>query len=164
MSININEAVLLGRLGRDPDIRTAQDGSKIANLNVATSRRWRDKQTGEKKEKTNWHRVVIFNPHLAEIAEKFLKKGSEVYLKGANETRKWIDNQGVERYVTEVVLGRFDGELQLGDTPGRTGGVPPAVGEGDYGTVRDVGGTGNEPPPNFDDPPFPIDERDYQQQ
>ena len=118
MAGSINKVILVGNLGRDPEIRSTQDGMRIANLAVATSETWRDKMSGERKERTEWHRVVIFNERLAEVAEKYLKKGSKVYIEGALQTRKWTDNSGQERYTTEVVLQRFRGELTMLDGAG----------------------------------------------
>lgn len=108
----INKVILVGTLGRDPEIRTTQDGKKIANLSVATSERWKDK-SGERKEKTEWHRVVIFNEGLAGVAESYLKKGGKVYLEGSLQTRKWQDKDGNDKYSTEVVLKNFGGELVM---------------------------------------------------
>jgi single-strand DNA-binding protein len=118
MAGSVNKVILLGNLGADPEIRRTQDGRPIANLRIATSERWRDKATGEQKERTEWHRVVIFNDNLCRIAEQYLKKGSKVYLEGQLQTRKWTDQQGVERYSTEVVLQNFRGELTLLDRAG----------------------------------------------
>jgi single-strand DNA-binding protein len=115
MAGSVNKVILVGNLGRDPEIRSTQDGMRIANLNLATSESWRDKMSGERKEKTEWHRVVIFNERLTELAEKYLRKGSKVYVEGALQTRKWTDNAGVEKYSTEVVLTRFKGELTMLD-------------------------------------------------
>ena len=103
MAGSVNKVILVGNLGRDPELRSTQDGMRIANLAVATSESWRDRVSGERKERTEWHRVVIFNERLAEIAEKYLKKGSKVYLEGALQTRKWTDNSGQDRYTTEIV-------------------------------------------------------------
>jgi len=122
MAGSVNKVTLIGNLGRDPEIRFSQNGDKIGNLSIATSESWNDKATGERREKTEWHRVVIFNKHLADIAEKYLKKGSKVYLEGALQTRKWTDNSGVEKYSTEVVLGNFKGELTMLDGRGDGGG------------------------------------------
>lgn len=113
MSRSVNKVILVGNLGRDPEIRTLNSGDRVANLTVATSETWRDKMSGERKEKTEWHRVVIFNDNLAKIAEQYLRKGSTVYLEGSLQTRKWTDQQGVEKYSTEVVLQKFRGELTL---------------------------------------------------
>jgi single-strand DNA-binding protein len=122
MAGSVNKVILIGNLGRDPEIRSTQDGMRIANLSVATSESWRDKASGERKERTEWHRVVVFNDKLVEIVEKYLKKGSKVYLEGALQTRKWTDNSGQERYTTEVVLQRYRGELTMLDTRGGGGG------------------------------------------
>src|SRR5271154_1942973 len=115
MAGSINKVILVGNLGRDPEIRSTNDGTRIANLNLATSESWRDRNSGERKERTEWHRVVIFNDNLVGIAEKYLKKGSKVYVEGALQSRKWTDNSGQERYTTEIVLQRFRGELTMLD-------------------------------------------------
>ncbi len=115
MAGSINKVILVGNLGRDPEIRSTNDGTRIANLALATSETWRDRNSGERKERTEWHRVVIFNERLVEIAEKYLRKGSKIYVEGSLQTRKWTDNQGQERYSTEVVLQRFRGELTMLD-------------------------------------------------
>jgi single-strand DNA-binding protein len=141
MAGSINKVILVGNLGRDPEIRSTQDGMRIANLAVATSETWRDKMSGERKERTEWHRVVIFNERLAEFAEKYLKKGRKVYVEGALQTRKWTDNSGQERYTTEIVLQRFRGELTMLDSAG--GGGPPI--EGGYDEGYAGGGFGDEP-------------------
>lgn len=117
MSGSVNKVILVGNLGKDPEIRRTQDGRPIANLTVATSESWRDKATGERKEKTEWHRVVIFSEGLCKIAEQYLKKGSKVYLEGQLQTRKWTDKDGVEKYSTEVVLQGFGGTLTMLDSP-----------------------------------------------
>lgn len=113
MSGSVNKTILIGNLGRDPEIRSTQDGKKIANLSVATSEKWRDRHSGETRERTEWHRVVIFNEGLARIAEQYLRKGSSVYIEGQLQTRKWTDQQGVERYSTEIVLNPFKGVMTL---------------------------------------------------
>ena len=113
MAGSVNKVILLGNLGRDPEVRSTQDGTKIVNLNIATSERWKDRNSGEQRERTEWHRVVIFNENLARIAEQYLRKGSTVYMEGQLQTRKWTDQQGVEKYTTEVVLQRYRGELTL---------------------------------------------------
>jgi single-strand DNA-binding protein len=118
MAGSVNKVILIGNLGADPEIRRTQDGRPIANLRVATSESWRDKTTGERKEKTEWHRVVIFNEGLCKIVEQYLKKGSKVYLEGALQTRKWTDKDGHERYSTEVVLQGFNSQLTMLDTRG----------------------------------------------
>jgi len=117
---SVNKVILVGNLGKDPEIRTMQTGSRVANLALATSESWKDKQTGERKEKTEWHRVVIFNEGLVTIAEQYLRKGSKIYLEGQLETRKWTDQSGQEKYTTEVVLRPFRGELNMLDS--RSGG------------------------------------------
>ncbi len=134
MAGSVNKVILIGNLGRDPELRSTQDGTRIANLAVATSESWRDRVSGERKERTEWHRVVIFNERLAEIAEKYLKKGSKVYVEGALQTRKWTDQGGQERYSTEVVLQRFRGELTMLDgARGGAAGGPPSEGGYDEG-------------------------------
>src|SRR5204863_5901698 len=120
MAGSVNKVILVGNLGKDPEIRRTQDGRPIANLSLATSESWRDKASGERKEKTEWHRVVIFNKNLADVAEKYLKKGAKVYVEGQLQTRKWTDKDGAEKYSTEVVLQNFRGELTMLD--GRNGG------------------------------------------
>lgn len=113
MAGSVNKVTLIANLGRDPEVRFSQDGTKIVNFPVATSERWKDRNSGENRERTEWHRVVIFNDRLADVAEKYLRKGSQVYLEGQLQTRKWQDQAGQDRYSTEVVLARFRGELQL---------------------------------------------------
>jgi single-strand DNA-binding protein len=120
MAGSVNKVILVGNLGRDPEVRNTQDGNKIVNLALATSETWNDKASGERKEKTEWHRVVIFNDRVADVAERFLKKGAKIYVEGALQTRKWTDQGGQERYTTEVVIGRFNGQLTMLD--GRSGG------------------------------------------
>jgi single-strand DNA-binding protein len=124
MANSVNKVTLIGNLGKDPEVRSAQSGMKIVNLAVATSDSWNDKMSGERKEKTEWHRVVIMNEQLADIAEKYLKKGSKVYVEGQLQTRKWTDNAGQEKYTTEVLLGRFNAQMVLLDRPsGGSGGA-----------------------------------------
>ncbi len=113
MAGSVNKVILVGNLGRDPEMRNTQDGAKIVQLSIATSERWKDRNTGEPRERTEWHRVVIFNENLGRVAEQYLRKGSSVYLEGQLQTRKWTDQQGVEKYTTEVVLQRYRGELTL---------------------------------------------------
>ncbi len=135
MAGSVNKVILVGNLGRDPEIRSFQNGGRVANLNLATSENWRDKATGERKERTEWHRVAIFNDRLVEVAEKYLKKGAKVYIEGQLETRKWTDTSGQEKYTTEVVLRQFRGELTMLD--GRSGGGaggPIGSPEDDYGS------------------------------
>ena len=149
MSGSVNKVILVGNLGRDPEIRSTQDGMKIVNLSIATSERWKDKNSGEPREKTEWHRVVIFNENLARVAEQYLRKGSNVYIEGQLQTRKWTDQQGVEKYSTEVVLQRYRGEMTL--LGGRNdGGAGSSYSGGDSmgGSMGDSGagmGGGNDP-------------------
>lgn len=135
MAGSVNKVILVGNLGRDPEVRSTQDGTKIVNFPVATSERWRDRASGEQRERTEWHRVVIFNENLGRIAEQYLRKGSSVYLEGQLQTRKWTDQGGQERYTTEVVLQRYRGELTL--LGGRNDG---GGGGGDYSRGDDYGG------------------------
>ena len=138
MAGSVNKVILVGNLGRDPEVRNTQDGAKIVNLALATSESWNDKASGERKERTEWHRVVIFNDRIADVAERFLKKGAKIYVEGSLQTRKWTDQGGQERYTTEVVIGRFNGQLTMldgragGDSGGYVGGgmAEPATGGG----------------------------------
>ena len=123
MASSVNKVILVGNLGRDPEVRSAQDGSKIVSFSLATSESWKDKNTGERKDKVEWHRIVVFNPNLAEVCEKYLHKGSKVYLEGQLQTRKSQDQSGAERYTTEVVLSRFKGELTMLDSRGDSDGI-----------------------------------------
>ncbi|MGL4824873.1 MAG: single-stranded DNA-binding protein, partial [Alphaproteobacteria bacterium] len=116
MAGSVNKVMLIGNLGRDPEVRHSQDGTKIVQLSVATSEQWRDKASGERKDRTEWHRVVIFNERLADVAERFLKKGSRLFIEGQLQTRKWTDSTGQEKYTTEVVLSRYRGELTILDS------------------------------------------------
>jgi single-strand DNA-binding protein len=147
MAGSVNKVILIGNLGRDPEIRNLQDGSRVANLSIATSESWRDKASGERRERTEWHRVVIFNDRLVDVVERFLKKGSKIYVEGQLQTRKWTDQSGQEKYTTEVVLQRFRGELTMLD--GRGGGAGEATDEGGagggYGGGGFSGGSGREP-------------------
>jgi single-strand DNA-binding protein len=146
MAGSVNKVILVGNLGRDPELRSTQDGTRIANLNLATSESWRDRVSGERKERTEWHRVVIFNERLVELAEKYLRKGSKIYVEGALQTRKWTDNAGIEKYSTEIVLQKFRGELTMLDGAGggvRGGG--DSGGGGDYDEEY-MGGGGSAPP------------------
>ena len=120
MAGSVNKVILVGNLGRDPEVRAMQDGRNMVNMSVATSETWRDRQSGERKERTEWHRVVVFNEKLAEVAQKYVKKGSKIYVEGQLTTRKWTDQSGQERYTTEVVIPRFGGQLTMLD--GRSGG------------------------------------------
>jgi single-strand DNA-binding protein len=130
MAGSVNKVIIVGNLGRDPEVRSFQNGGKVVNLNIATSETWRDKASGERKERTEWHRVSILNEPLAKIAEQYLKKGSKVYIEGQLETRKWTDQSGAEKYTTEVVLRPYRGELTLLD--GREGGGASSGGGGGY--------------------------------
>ena len=133
MAGSVNKVILVGNLGKDPEIRTLNSGDRVANLTIATSETWRDKMTNERKEKTEWHRVVIFNDNLAKIAEQYLRKGSSVYIEGSLQTRKWTDQNGQEKYSTEVVLQKFRGELTLLGGRGEGGGASSGgYGGGDY--------------------------------
>jgi len=129
MAGSVNKVILVGNLGRDPEIRTMQNGDKVANLSVATSERWRDKTSGEPQERTEWHRVVVFDPQLVGVVEKFLNKGRKVYLEGELQTRKWTDQSGAEKYTTEVVLRRFRSQLVMLDGRGGGEGGPAVEGE-----------------------------------
>ena len=122
MAGSLNKVMLIGNLGRDPEVRHTADNNPVVQLNVATSDVWKDRQSGERRERTEWHRVVIFNENLGRIAQDYLRKGSKVYLEGALQTRKWTDQQGQEKYTTEIVLQRFRGELVLLDSRGEGGG------------------------------------------
>jgi single-strand DNA-binding protein len=139
MAGSVNKVILIGNLGADPEIRRTQDGRPIANLRIATSETWRDKATGERKEKTEWHRVVIFNEGLCKIAEQYLRKGAKVYLEGQLQTRKWQDQQGQDRYSTEVVLQGFNAQLTMLDSRG--GGGDTADNGGDFGGGSFGGGS-----------------------
>lgn len=144
MAGSVNKVILVGNLGKDPEVRRLQNGNPVVNLTVATSDTWRDKGTGERKEKTEWHRVVIFSEGLAKVAEQYLKKGAKVYIEGALQTRKWTDQQGVEKYSTEIVLQGFNSTLTMLD--GRSGG---SGGGGGYGgdDMGDSFGGGQSSPP-----------------
>ncbi len=135
MAGSVNKVILVGNVGRDPEIRSTNDGTRIANFTLATSENWRDKASGERRERTEWHRVVIFNDRLTEVVEKYVKKGAKLYIEGALQTRKWTDKEGQERYTTEVVLQRFRGELTMLDSRGGGGG-------GDYAEEEPAGAGG----------------------
>lgn len=151
MSGSVNKVILVGNLGRDPEIRSMSDGNKVVNLSVATSERWKDRQTGEPRERTEWHRVVIFNDQLANVAEQYLRKGSTVYLEGQLQTRKWTDQAGVEKYTTEVVLQRYRGELTMLGSRGGDAGAGQVSNQ--MGGSAQMGGvsTGSTPPPMVSD-------------
>ena len=142
MAGSVNKVILVGNLGRDPEVRHAQNGPKIVNMSVATSESWKDKSSGERREKTEWHRVVIFDERIGDVAEKYLRKGSKVYLEGSVQTRKWTGNDGVEKYTTEIVLPRFNGVLTMLDTRGG----------GEGGGYSGGGGGGDSSPPDWDSP------------
>jgi single-strand DNA-binding protein len=166
MAGSVNKVILVGNVGRDPEIRNMQNGGKVAQLSVATSETWRDKNSGERQERTEWHRVVIFNERLIDVVERFVKKGGKLYVEGELQTRKWTDNQGQERYTTEVVLQRYRGELTLLDSRregggasagggfddesgGHGGGSPGSGGYGGGGSGGGGGG-GRKTPPRGD--------------
>lgn len=151
MAGSVNKVILIGNLGRDPEVRTMQNGGKVCNLSVATSERWRDRTSGEQQERTEWHRVVIFDDRLADIAERYLQKGSKVYLEGELQTRKWQDQSGQDRYTTEVVLRRFRGQLTMLDS---RGGGDDMGGGGSSGGSS--GGSMGGPPPNDLDDEIPF--------
>lgn len=142
MAGSVNKVILVGNLGRDPEIRYAQNGNKIANFSIATSESWRDKSSGERREKTEWHRIVVFSEGLCNIVERYLKKGSKVYIEGALQTRKWTGNDGVEKYTTEVVLQGFNSTLTMLDGRGEGGG---GYGGDASGGGADSGSGGGEP-------------------
>ena len=140
MAGSVNKVILVGNLGADPEIRSLNSGDRVANLRIATSETWRDRSSGERKEKTEWHRVVIFNDNLVKVAEQYLKKGSKVYIEGSIQTRKWTDQSGVEKFSTEIVLQKFRGELTMLD--GRGDGERESSGGGDYGGGYGGGSSG----------------------
>lgn len=142
MAGSVNKVILIGNLGADPEIRSTQDGRKIANLRVATSENWKDRNTGERREKTEWHRVVVFSDGLVNVIEKYLKKGAKVYLEGQLQTRKWTDQSGMERYSTEVVLQGFNSTLTMLDS--RSGGGASSGMSDSYGSS--AGGSGSSSP------------------
>jgi len=155
MAGSVNKVIIIGNLGRDPEVRSFQNGGKVCNLTVATSENWRDKQSGERRERTEWHRVAIFSEGLVRIAEQYLKKGSKIYIEGQLETRKWQDQSGADRYTTEVVLRNFGSTLTMldgrGDGGGSAGGSDYGSGGGggyDSGPAPSGGGGGGG---NFDD-------------
>jgi single-strand DNA-binding protein len=141
MAGSVNKVTLLGNLGRDPEVRSGQDGSKIVSFSMATTESWKDRTTGDRRDRTEWHRVVVFNPNLAEICERYLRKGSKVYVEGQLQTRKWQDKDGIERFTTEVVIPRFKGELALLDSRGSMG--------DDVSDIADI--PSDQPPAGIDD-------------
>ncbi len=136
--MSVNKVILVGNLGRDPEVRTTNNGNKVVQLSIATSERWRDRASGEQREKTEWHRVVIFNERLADVAERYLQRGRQVYIEGQLQTRKWQDQEGNDKYTTEIVLGQYRGELQMIGGRGEGGGG----GGGDFGGDSNFGGGG----------------------
>jgi single-strand DNA-binding protein len=142
MAGSVNKVILVGNLGADPEVRRTQDGRPIVNLRVATSDTWRDKATGERKEKTEWHRVVIFNEGLCRVAEQYLKKGAKIYIEGQLQTRKWTDQSGQEKYSTEVVLQGFNSQLTMLDRSSGGGGYSQDDAGGDFGSGGPSGGGG----------------------
>jgi single-strand DNA-binding protein len=153
MAGSVNKAIIVGNLGKDPEIRRTQDGRSIANLRVATSESWRDKNSGERKEKTEWHSVVIFNENLAKVAEQYLRKGSKVYIEGQIATRKWQDQSGQDRYSTEIVLQGFNGTLTMLDGPSGTSKPDtPSNGHREPAAGKPMGGGGRA----FDDDQIPF--------
>jgi single-strand DNA-binding protein len=164
MAGSVNKVILIGNLGADPEVRRLGSGEPVVNLRIATSESWRDKQSGERREKTEWHQVVIFNENLAKVAEQYLKKGSKVYLEGQLQTRKWQDKTGADRYSTEIVIQRFRGELTILDSRNDSGGgdrqMEDRSGGGDFGRSAPMerkpamAGGGGRPNDMDDDIPF----------
>ncbi len=154
MAGSVNKVILVGNVGKDPEIRTTQDGTKIVNFSLATSETWNDRASGERKEKTEWHRVVVFNERIGDVVEKYVRKGKSIYVEGSLQTRKWTDQSGVEKYSTEVVIGKFRGELTL--LGGRDGGGGEAGEGGGYSRerqpARSSGGTAGGAAPSWDAP------------
>ena len=146
MAGSINKVILVGNLGKDPESRSFQNGGKVVKFPLATSESWKDKTTGERKDKTQWHNIVIYNDRLGDVAERFLKKGAKIYIEGQLESRKYTDSSGQERYITEVVLQQFRGELQMLDTRGGGGGSGSGAGMGDE-SGADEGGASSAPAP-----------------
>ncbi len=138
MAGSVNKVILVGNLGKDPEVRMTQDGVKIVNLALATSEQWRDKETQERKERTEWHRVVIFNEKLAEVADKYLRKGAKIYIEGQLQTRKWTDQSGQERYTTEIIIPRFRGEMTMLDSARSQGGGDVAAFDAPSNNAREA--------------------------
>lgn len=147
----INKAILLGFVGKDPDVRKSANGNKVAQFSLATSEKYKKKETGEFVENTDWHRVVCFNQNLCGVIEQYVKKGSKLYVEGQMKTRKWTDNSGIERYTTEVVLSAFRGEIQLLDSKGNGGSYPPAAEASDYDDKTTGAAYAPSNAPGFDD-------------
>jgi len=148
MAGSVNKVILVGNLGRDPEIRSLNSGDRVANLRLATSENWRDKASGERREKTEWHSIAIFNENLVKVAENYLRKGSKVYIEGQLQTRKWQDQQGQDKYTTEIVLQKFRGELQMLDSKGEGGGY--GGGSSDQGGYSSGGGSGGGQKEDFE--------------
>ena len=146
MAGSVNKVILVGNLGADPEIRSLGSGDRVANLRIATSESWRDRTSGERKEKTEWHRVVIFNDNLVKVAEQYLRKGSTVYIEGAIQTRKWTDNTGAEKYSTEIVLQKFRGELTMLGGRGDGAGASSSGGDDGYSSGGGGGSYGGSAP------------------
>lgn len=151
MAGSVNKVILVGNLGRDPEVRSMNDGAPVVTLNLATSETWKDRNSGERRERTEWHRVVIFNENLAKVAENYLKKGSKVYIEGQLQTRKWTDKDGNEKYTTEVVLQRYRGELAMLDSRGEGGGSFGGGGGGGQVQGGPSGGSSSGGGDDFDD-------------
>ncbi|MEQ8899932.1 MAG: single-stranded DNA-binding protein [Roseovarius sp.] len=165
MAGSVNKVIIIGNLGRDPEVRTFQNGGKVCNLRIATSENWKDRNTGERRERTEWHSVAIFSEGLVRVAEQYLRKGSKVYLEGKLQTRKWQDQSGQDRYSTEVVLQGFDATLVMLDGRSEGGGggggsyggsQDPGYGGGDYGGGSDAGGGGDSRPSRDMDDEIPF--------
>ena len=154
MAGSVNKVILVGNLGRDPEVRNLQDGSPVVNFTLATNESWTDRASGERRDRTEWHRVVIFNARLADIAQKYLRKGLKVYIEGALQTRKWTDQSGAERYTTEVVVGRFRGELTMLGGRGEGNGSEAHEGDPIGGDPREEGSAAPKTDDFEDDIPF----------
>lgn len=157
MAGSVNKVILIGNLGADPEIRRTQDGRPIANMRIATTETWRDRNSGDRREKTEWHRVVVFSEGLCKVIENYVKKGSKVYIEGQLQTREWEDQQGQKRYTTEVVLQNFNGVLQMLDSRNAGGDYERASGPSDYGQDRSRGGGSQNNRPAMADEPFDDD-------
>ena len=142
MAGSVNKVILIGHVGKDPEIRSFQNGNKVANFSLATSESWKDKSSGERKEKTEWHRIAVFNENIVGVVERFVKKGSKLYVEGALETRKWTDQSGQEKFSTEVVIKQFRGEITLLDGKSDGGGQQAPAGSYDQSPPRQSTGSG----------------------
>ncbi len=151
MAGSVNKVILVGNVGKDPEVRSTQDGTKIVQFSLATSETWNDRASGERKERTEWHRVVVFNERIADVVEKYVRKGSKLYVEGSLQTRKWTDQSGQDKYTTEVVIGRFRGELTLLDSRGGGGAEAGAEGAGRAQPARATG-SGGRGGPSWDAP------------